>query len=70
MLEQREARFVARPSPKGRGQRLILLREAGDRREPWGMAVLGAQKSPKTLHSDNILTQTPGLRPATNIKHA
>lgn len=34
------------------------------------MAVLGAQKGPRTLHSDNMLAQTPGLRPATNTGHA
>lgn len=58
MLEQREASLVTRALTRGRGHRLILLREAGDRRRPWGMAVLGVQKDPRTLHSDNMHAQT------------
>lgn len=34
------------------------------------MAVLGAQKHPRALHSDNTLAETPGLRSVTNTGHA
>lgn len=34
------------------------------------MVVLGAQKEPRTLHSDNMLAQTPDQRPATNTRQA
>lgn len=34
------------------------------------MAVLGSQKTPGTLHRDNMPAQTPGSRPVMNTGHA